>query len=419
MIAKARFIVPVESPPIENGAIQFDDGIILSVGPADSFRSRGAVDYGDAVIFPGFVNAHTHLELSVLEGRVPPSRNFTDWLERLIAARNHDLAATSSSQEDRGGEDRSRMENEYILRAVETGISQSLSAGVTAIADITAYPHWTRPALARSPLRGVSFGEVIAMGKGRALLDSRLDAAADLSVSKNRVKVGVSPHAPYSVEPDALRACAARAARAHLPLSIHVAETPDEEIFTRQSDGKFADFLRGLGLWDNDIRASGCSPVELLASAGALTPQTILAHANYVSDVDISLIANSGASVAFCPRTHAAFEHAPHRFRDMLAAGINVCLGTDSLASNPSLSIIDEARFLHSTGGDISPAVLLSMGTLHGARALQMASQIGSLRSGKSADFCVISLPKAAHRWAEVLENTDSPVATVLGGVSV
>jgi cytosine/adenosine deaminase-related metal-dependent hydrolase len=291
-----------------------------------------------------------------------------------------------------------------------------VSSGVTAVGDITAFPNYSRPVLAESPIRAVSFGEVIAMGKGRELLTTRLNAAADLEYQSDRLRVGISPHAPYSVEPDALRECGQRARDANLPLCIHVAETADEERFTRNGEGPFADFLAGLGLWDENIPHIDCSPVELLASVGVLGPRTLLAHANYVSDREISLIAKSGASVVYCPRTHAEFGHPPHRFRDMLRAGVNVCLGTDSLASNPSLSILDELRFLHSKCHDVAPNDLLALGTIRGARALGFGEVVGSLTPGKSADFVVIPICPPARDWYEILSSSERPMSVYVRG---
>jgi len=404
MIVKARFVVPVDAPPIENGAIQFEGGTIVAVGRAAEFPSQGAVDYGDAAILPGFVNAHTHLELSLLADRVPPSSDFVDWLHRLIAARTSDVQSNLSDVGD------------YVGRAVQTGIDQSLSAGVTTIGDITSYPIYSRPVLAASPLRAVSFGEVIAMGKGRDLLEGRLNAATEERDATHRVHVGISPHAHYTVEPGALRTCARQASDRALPLCVHVAETREEETFVRQGEGPFVTFLQELGLWDESIASSNCSPVELLAKIGLLGPRTLLAHANYVSDSDIALIAESGASVAYCPGTHAAFGHPPHRFRDMLRAGVNVCLGTDSLASNPSLSILDELRFLRAGFHDLSPDELLWMATLRGAKALGLSQLFGSLTPGKSADFVAMELPPTAKSWHGIFDYAPRILALYIAG---
>ena len=176
-------------------------------------------------------------------------------------------------------------------------------------------------------------------------------------------------------------------------------------------------FLRRLGLWDEQSPRSGCTPVELCAAAGLLGPETLLAHANYVSDADIATIAASRASVAYCPRTHDAFGHDPHRFRDMLRAGVNVCLGTDSLASNPSLSILDELRFLRMKCHDVAPRELLAMATLRGAAALGFADLTGSITPGKSADLVVIPLvPSKRASWESFLDSAVIPLAVYLAG---
>jgi len=402
MIVKARFVIPVDRPAIQNGAVAFEDGRIVAVGQAgDMPDSPPVVDYGDAVICPGFVNAHTHVELSAFAGKMPPTPEFTHWLARVIEAAGSALAQKVDTRE-----------------AVRDGIRQSLASGVTMVGDIARNPLWTREVLANSPLRGVSYGEVIAIGARRRLLAERLEAAASTKWQSERIRVGISPHAPYTVEPDAMRACAGEADKTGAPLSIHLAETREEGLFTRNGTGPFADFLRNLGVWDESIPASGCGPVELAQRAGLLKERTVIAHANYVDDEDIQRIADGRASVAYCPRTHHAFGHEPHRFRDMLDAGINVCIGTDSLASNPSLSILDELRFLHRQCPDVPAAKLLAMGTLHGARALGLDEQAGSLTVGKQADLVGIPL-EGSHpedAWASILRSSQEANAVYISG---
>jgi cytosine/adenosine deaminase-related metal-dependent hydrolase len=204
------------------------------------------------------------------------------------------------------------------------------------------------------------------------------------------------------------------------PLCIHLAETNDEEAFTRKGEGRFVEFLQEVGIWDEDIPAAHCSPVELCRSAGILGPKTLIAHGNYVSDTDVRIIAESGASVAYCPRTHHAFGHPPHPFRDLLRAGVNVCIGTDSLASNPSLSILDELRFLRRLHSDFAAQDLMRMGTLRGAAALGFEDEVGSLTVGKAADLVVIPLeasPSGAD-WKSVFESTQTPIAVYVDGVN-
>jgi cytosine/adenosine deaminase-related metal-dependent hydrolase len=403
MILKARYVVPVDAPVIESGAVEINGDRIVAVGPARGLSGRSVIDYGDAVICPAFVNAHTHLELSHLAGKIPPSPDLIDWLGRLVqASRKTSMTAAR------------------VRRSMQAGIEQSLQAGVTVLGDITRLPGWTRGPLGTSGLYAVSFGEIIAVGTRRDLLTERLDAAASIEYQTERMRVGISPHAPYSVEPAGMVACAARAAQMGAPLCIHLAESPDEAAFTRNGSGPFAEFGRRLGLWDRRVPASGCGPVELAHRAGVLTERTLIAHGNYVAATDITLIAKSGAGVAYCPRTHAAFGHDPHPFRELLQAGVNVCIGTDSLASNPSLSVLDELRFVRKRYPDFSPDELLAMGTLRGARALGLDGQVGSITPGKSADLVIVRPePAEASRWEAILESSCQPVEVVQAGQPV
>lgn len=393
-------MVPVEGPPIEDAAVEIRRGIIMAVGPAGGV-GQPVTDLGDVVLLPGFVNAHTHLELSRLAGRVPTEGGFVDWIGRLTAA-----IQTWADAEP------------VIAGSIRAGVRQSLAAGVTAVGDITRRPLLTRPVLRDGLLRVVSFGEVIALGSLRKRLAARLADAADCSCASERMRIGVSPHSPYTVEPEGLRACVRRAEESALPLCIHLAETPEEAAFTQRHEGPLREALKRAGVWDDRVPCPGQSPVELAAASGVLRGTTILAHVNYASDDEILRIAGSGAHVAYCPRTHRAFGHPPHRFRDMLAAGINVCVGTDSLASNPSLSVLDELRFLRGEHPDVSAETLIGLGTMNGAQALGWADRIGSLTPGKDADLVAVSFdPRgAADPLANILRSSVPPVETWVRG---
>lgn len=409
MLLTCRHVLPVDRPPIERGAVLVRDGRIVSVGPLDEFGRPPDIDYGDAVMLPGLINAHTHLELTYLRGMLPPSSDFVDWLRRML---RHQADAPATA--------------ETVDAAVTDGVKQSLRAGVTTVGDITRSPDWSRPVLALHALRAVSFGEVIAIGTRRGMLDDRLAAATSLTFATPRLIVGLSPHAPYTVEPEGLRACARRAielraAGERLPVCIHLSETPQESEFTRSRTGPIADYLAELGILDDRVPRSECSPAELVDRAGLLGPHTVLAHANYVSADDIHLMAERGSSVAYCPRTHAAFRHAPHPFRAARRAGINVAVGTDSLASNPSLSVIDELRFIHQSCHNVALDDLLGMGTMNGARALGLHDEVGSLTPGKWADLAVFPLEQATSKdgWADVLRSTREPIAVYVAGDQV
>lgn len=434
-ILRARYVVTPHREPIENGAIRIADERIIEVGRAAGIGRAvpgETTDFGDAVILPAFVNGHTHLELSFLQNRVVPSAGFLPWLRA--------VAGTLASNPP---------EKEAVEKTAIESARKSLSCGVTLVGDITRYPDWTRPMLRESSLRAVSFGEIIAIGSKRGLLRERLrmalgkqrrphdenaafadgtdtpstrcdqsDAAraTDSAAQAEHPRIGISPHSPYSVEFDGLRDCARYAEQHRLPLCIHLAESQEEVEFVRTGRGPLAEFLRDMGVWDGEPATLGDSPVALAAQAGLLSPRTVVAHANYVSDVDLGLLAKSGAAVAYCPRTHAAFGHPPHRFCDMLKTSINVCVGTDSLASNPSLSILDELRFLRCLYPNLDALQLLEMGTIRGARALGMDGVSGSIDPGKLADLAIVPLARTSSGWEDVFDSQDAPTSVLVAG---
>jgi len=406
MILFARFVLPVDGRVLENGAVVVQGSKIAAIDSAATIRSRfpndrDRHDFGDAVISPGFVNAHTHLELTECAGQIPPSHDFVDWLRRLM----HDRTTNPP-------------DTERVARSIADGIRLSLATGVTAIGDITRMPRLSRPALAACGVPIVSFGEIITIGSRRDELPAQVETALAPDHASETLRIAISPHAPYTVEPDAMTLCARVARNRAAPICVHIAETPDEAEFTRSATGPLADYLRERGLWDNQIPAAGCGPVELLARTGLLTPRTVLAHANYIDDRDMELIAAAGTSVAYCPRTHHAFGHKPHPFRALQAAGVNVSIGTDSLASNPSLSVLDELRFLRTRYPDFPAEELLAMGTLYGAKALGWNDQLGSITHGKRADFAIIPLPSPGEsaNGDSILTDDQPPIAVTLAG---
>jgi len=404
MLIRARFVVPVDGPPIENGALVIHDGIIQAVGSAERLHDTPVIGYGESVVCPGFVNAHTHLELSHLAGKLSPCAGFTTWVKQLVQL----LRANPPTQEQ-------------VRQTLQSAIRSLVRNGVTTVGDITRHPGWTRPVLAQSPLRAVSFGEVIAVGPLREQLAHRLEASISNSHATDRMRTGISPHTPYTVEPMGLRMCGVAASEFSAPLCIHLAETAEESLYTQFGTGALVDLLRDIGAWDEDVPISGRSPVDLASACGVLGPRTVIAHANFVNDVDLTTLANCDASVAYCPRTHSAFGHPPHLFRKMLGLGINVCIGTDSLASNPSLSVLEELRHLRHMHPGFLTNELLAMGTIRGAKALGFGELTGTLAPGKSADIIVIPLTPSGSqpRWDDFLQDDTMPRAVYSNGVSV
>ncbi len=417
MTLHARWVVPVGSAPIESGYVSVADGHVIEVG-AEASAGCKRIDFGDAIILPGFVNAHTHLELTSLRGRVPFSESFAKWLRVLTQLNPH-----------RDGDD-------AVRQSVRGGIRECLAAGTTTVADI-GYGQVVPAEWARSPLNTVGFLEVIGIGeafKAFTKPDRSVEAVEGLLAEADRLVqdggplrcFGITPHAPYSTDEDSYRAAIDFARRTRRPIATHLAETRDEERFLRDGTGSFRELLEEFGLWDDTFNPPGCSPIEYmkrvgLFDLGSLAVAPLLAHVNYVSDRDLDLLAASSASVVYCPRTHHFFRHEPHRYRDMLSRGINVCLGTDSLASNDTLSILDELRFLRSRDADITNAQLLDMATLAGARALGQRDHVGVLATGMRADFVVIPLadPHTPDPLDDLLRSDTQPSHVFIGGMRV
>jgi cytosine/adenosine deaminase-related metal-dependent hydrolase len=393
-VYQARYVFSGQGEPIAQGLIAVRGERIDYVGPPDG----RAVDvaFPTSTITPGFVNAHTHFELGGLVGKLDPPESFAGWLRRVVAFRR------SQSQEQ-------------LQSAVADGIRRSLEAGVTLVGDIaTAGQSWSL--LADSPLAALVFYELIGMQAARAgrAVDAARDWLAQVKRSA-RCRPGFSPHAPYTVRPTLVEQIGTTAAQHDLPVAVHWAESKEELEFLGGGGGPLRDFLCEMGAWDETADASGLLSLGTLraALAGA---RTLLIHANYVHAAQLAEVARGSRwSVVFCPRTHAYFGHRDHPFGQLLEAGMNVCVGTDSLASNPDLSVLEELRFLYRRGAMRDGAALLHMGTAAGARALGFEDHAGSLAPGKWADLAVVALPARDEPDPyRLLFDSEAPVESTL-----
>jgi cytosine/adenosine deaminase-related metal-dependent hydrolase len=300
--------------------------------------------------------------------------DLVEWLLRIVASQ-HDM-----SQEQL----RERTET-----SVRTGVEASLAAGVTTIGDVSRFCALTRPLLRDGPLRVVSFGEVLGIGKGRGRVDERLRTAGDRQHDSDLLITALSPHAPYSIEGDGIERVVSHAHEHDMRTCIHLAESVEEIQFLETGQGRFRELLEQIGVWDDLIPVPGLTPVRWMCELGALGPECVIAHGNYVDADEIDLLCATGTSVAYCPRTHSYFGHEHHPVLELMGGGVNVCVGTDSLASNPSLSVLEELVHIRYEHAELSPDVILAMGTINGARALGLAHEIGSLEPGKQADLAV------------------------------
>ena len=369
---KARWVIPVDRPPIENGVVEVHDGRIIAVRSA--LPREVCRDLGDVAILPGLVNAHAHLEFSLVEQPLQPARSFTDWIRSLVAYRRREFSPTSTVQRD----------------AMNLGATESAESGTALLGEIATLG-WDDAALPTSGPRVVAFRELIGLKPEAVAMQIEL-AEEWLGRKSEHVIYGLSPHAPYSVAPELLSRSVELATRFHAPVAMHLAETREELEFLSYGRGEFVEMLKSFGAWPENGLPLGRRPLDVLRTL-ANAPRALVVHGNYLSDDEIDFIAaRPQMSVVYCPRTHEFFGHEPHPWRRLLAKGANVALGTDGRGSNPDLSLWNELIFLRERFPDVAPCTLLELGTLAGARALGCEHDCGTISPGKRADLATISL---------------------------
>jgi len=403
-IHRAKYALVDPYVLLPNTAVEIvENGTLANVTPwRDSLRDSEniVVDWGSAVIMPGLINAHAHLELTSLCNRLTRYDSFTDWLSQLIAKR------LSWSQDE-------------FQDSIREGIDLSLASGTTTVGDI-ATSGMTRSITRGNSLRQVIFEESIAFSPGQAdQTIADLNRILDTSKPGELIRQGVSPHSPYSVSGELYRGLAALAHHRKMPLTTHVAETESEIQFLETGTGEIRDFLQALNVFPTGWNPPGLHPIPYLHSLGVLGPNCLLIHCNYMDRESIDLVSGSGSSIVYCPRSHAFFGHPQHPVREMLDAGINIALGTDSLASNTTVSMLDEMRFLYKERKDLKSEEILKAATINGAKALKYGNSVGLLKSGCRADMTVLEVPsnmKPHQVPDQILEGAGKCIGTIVEG---
>lgn len=394
-VLTASWVLPVSSPPILDGAVHVRDGRIARVGTVEDVlrqadASRKAphapqtpltrVDLPDAALLPGFVNVHTHLELTLLRGYCE-GLDFFPWIRRLTEAKY------------------GRLGPEDYRTSVRWGALEAIRSGVTTVADAGDSGQVVDGVL-ESGLRAIVYQEVFGPdAKDCRVKLEELQASVDRleSRSTSRVRPGVSPHAPYTVSEPLFRAVKELALARELPVSIHVGESRAECSLVRDGHGPFADYLKSRGIpW----QARGVSPVAYLAEMGVLEARPLLVHAVDSDSRDVQLIQSAGASVAHCPKSNAKLGHGVAPLLEFLEAGIKTGLGTDGAVSNNGCDFLEEARSAVllqkaravADSSNLDARAMLRLMTLGGAEALGLEAEIGSLEPGKFADLTAVSL---------------------------
>jgi len=383
---RARWVIPVDGPPLEGGVVTVAGGRIVDVRKT---REDAPVhDLGDVALLPGLINAHTHLEFSLLEqplGR--PGMSFPDWIAEVVRWRR---AGTAECHEN------ADLLAQRRLQAIARGLAESSAAGCAAIGEIAA-PAWpAQVCTAAANLHATVFLELLGLDPNR--LGASTSAAREYGSASTRAggsvpfRRGLSPHAPYTVHPLLLFTACALSRDHGLPLAMHVAESREELQLLQSHAGPLVELLKSLEAWHPRVLAKDSKALDILQLL-AIAHRSLVIHGNYLAPHEIEFLAahRERMSVVYCPRTHAYFGHDPYPLVEMLKTGVRVAVGTDSRASSPDLRLFEELRQIARQHPTIAPEAILRMGTLAGAEALGLA-ELGSIAPGKCASLLMVPL---------------------------
>jgi aminodeoxyfutalosine deaminase len=425
LILRARIVLPVSQPPIENGAVALDQGKVIRVGTWEELGSpRDAIDLGDVILLPGLVNSHCHLDYSGMGDKILPPSSFPDWIKLLIGYKSE----TSLEQ---------------FAKSWLEGALMLAQTGTTTVADIESFPEILPRVLPHLPLRLFSFLEV---------LSPRATPVAPAEVLQNFLRrvpferlggqgaqpnrwpqpmmaggvnpgwwFGLSPHAPYSTTPELLAACQELAARHGWRLASHISESEPEFQMYMYATGALHEWLRN----QRDMADCGHgSPLRVFDQAGLIHESMLAVHMNYLWLDDAEILGRRGASVAHCPRSHRYFKHGCFPHRALTGAKVNICLGTDSMASMESgpngtsgLNMFTEMQMFASWDSTVSAEHILRLATVNGAQALGLKGRLGQLSAGAYADLIAIPYPGGKTSVYEKAIHHQGPVsASMVGG---
>ena len=373
MIIRSRIVVPMVGEPIENGAVAIDGNQIVGVGRFEEVKaSHGGdvLDLGEQIVLPGLINGHCHLDYTLLRDKIPPQDAFTDWIH---AINSHKEALS---------------EEDYVA-SIEAGLTEVQKFGTTTLLNLEAFPNLL-PRIPRPLLRVWWYAEMI-------------DVREPVPVSKISKQLhhwfeshpewlggfGLAPHALFTASAQLFSAASETSRKCQVRLTTHLAESREEMQMFRNANGPLFDFLKRIGRQLDDC--GGTTPLSCLLQRTAVDERWIIAHLNELSEEDFELLARANKfHIAHCPRSHTFFGHTPFELRRLQRLGFNICLGTDSLASNSSLSLFSEIRELLRKEPWISPREALTMVTVNAADAIDQTDTLGRINPGFRADLIAI-----------------------------
>ena len=386
----------MDGAPIESGAVAIEGNQIVAVGRAADFTGP-CTDLGDVALLPGLINAHCHLDYTMMRGAILRPSSFTAWVQRINALK------------------RSLDDDDY-LASIAQGFAELRQWGTTGVCNIEAFPE-LMARLGPPPIRTWSFYEMIDI-RHRSTTDEMVAGALAFFTEREDplALFGLSPHAPFTASASLYQLANACADALQMPLTTHVAESREELMMFRDASGPLYDFLASL-----QRPMSDCGyhpPFAHLWLQGAINARWLLAHMNELTEEDFGILAGlprgGGPSLVHCPGSHRYFGHTPFPFHRLHALGLNICLGTDSLASTRSLSLFEEMRTLRATEPWITPEHALQTVTVNPARALRRTRQLGAIVPGALADLIAVPVTGSVpHVHEEIVEHRH-PIAWVM-----
>jgi cytosine/adenosine deaminase-related metal-dependent hydrolase len=402
MIIRARTVVTMDGAPIDNGAVAVSGNKIVDVGKFDEIKTRNAgkiVDLGEQALLPGLINAHCHLDYTCVRGKIPPQKTFTDWIRAINA-------------------EKAKLSPKDYLASINEGFAEARRFGTTTIANLTAFPDLVRQIT--SPIRTWWFAELIdvrapdrvgeIVDLARRRTDSLRRAIESLKCAQNW---GLAPHALFTASKNLYARCQEIAGRANVLLTTHLAESREEMEMFHDASGPLYEFMKNIGRPMDDCGST--TPLELfLKIRDSSTPNAfgarndndwLIAHLNELTESDFELLERSKSRfhVVHSPRSHDYFKHSQFPFERLHSLGFNICLGTDSLASNENLSLFAEMRAFQKEFPRVSSEEILKMVTVNPAMALHQENVIGRIRPGFCADLVAVQCSERDNPFEQIV----------------
>jgi cytosine/adenosine deaminase-related metal-dependent hydrolase len=396
MIIRARTVVTMDGAPIDNGAVVVAKNRIVDVGKFDDIKTQYSgeiVDLAERALLPGLINAHCHLDYTCLRGKIPPQKTFTDWIRAINA-------------------EKARLSPKDYLESINEGFAEAKRFGTTTIANLTAFPDLVSHI--HTPIRTWWFAELIDVRvpeRANKIVDSAIKSLGRarpepvLSEVEGAAPWGLAPHALFTASKDLYRRCEQIARRDNVLLTTHLAESREEMKMFHEASGPLYELLKDIGRPMSDC--GNQTPLELFIGAHGVRalPGWIVAHLNELIESDFELLEKSKSPfhVVHSPRSHRYFRHSRFPFERLHSLGFNICLGTDSLASNQSLSLFAEMRAFQKGFPNVSAEEVLKMVTVNPAMALHQHNMLGRIRPGFYADLIALQCSKQDNLFEQIV----------------